>query len=171
MSESSLNTSTKARQRQTDTDGIAAEANAASPPQDDISVEEVVAAITDLIEAKKLQFSAQWALVGAEAKLLRQSVLVTVLATLAALGFACVCWLIINATAAVMLGNMGLHPALIALILLLLNGVLMMMAWRVARDAFRHISLNPIVAAAKGTSAAKASAAGNSATEQEQKHD
>ena len=119
-------------------------------PQPDITLDEVVAAVSDLIEAKKLQFSAQWELVGAEAKLLRQSVLVTALATLATFAFGCVCWFIVNAASAVLLAKAGLHAALVAGILLLVNGMLMFMAWRVAKDAFKHISINPLVAAVKG---------------------
>lgn len=119
-------------------------------PQPDISLDEVVSAVSDLIEAKKLQFGAQWALVGAEAKLLKQSVLVTVLATLATFAFGCVCWLILNIVSAALLTNAGLHAALVAGILLLINGLLMFMAWRVAREAFQFISINPLVAAVKG---------------------
>lgn len=118
--------------------------------QPDISLDEVVSAVSDLIEAKKLQFGAQWALVGAEAKLLKQSVLVTVLATLATFAFGCVCWLILNIASAVLLTKAGLHAALVAGILLLINGLLMFMAWRVAREAFQFISINPLVAAVKG---------------------
>jgi len=110
----------------------------------------VVAAVSDLIEAKKLQFSAQWEMLGAEAKLLRQSVLVTALATLATFAFGCVCWLILNAASAVLLAKAGLHAAVVAGILLLVNGLLMFLAWRVANDAFKHISIKPLVAAIKG---------------------
>ena len=121
-------------------------------PIPDITIDEVVAAVTDLVEAKKLQFSAQWALVVAEAKLLRQSLLVTMLATLATFAFGCVCWLIINAATAAILSNAGLHSAWIAAILLGVNGMLMFIAWRIAKDAFKHISVNPLIAAVKGAS-------------------
>ncbi|GEA06988.1 hypothetical protein KUL42_17490 [Alteromonas sp. KUL42] len=116
----------------------------------DISLDEVVEAVSDLVEAKKLQFGAQWALVGAEAKLLKQSVLVTVLATLATFAFGCVCWLILNIASAVLLTKAELHAALVAGILLLINGSLMFMTWRVARQAFQFISINPLVATFKG---------------------
>jgi len=119
-------------------------------PQPDVSIDEVVGAITDLIDAKKLQFTAQWRVVGAEAKLLRQSILVTALATLAAFAFGCVGWLIINAASAVLLAKAGLHAAIVALVLLAINGLLMFAAWRVAKDAFSHISVNPLVNAVKG---------------------
>lgn len=119
-------------------------------PQPDITLDEVVATVSDLIEAKKLQFGAQWALVGAEAKLLKQSVLVTVLATLATFAFGCVCWLILNIASAVILTNTGLHAAIVAGILLLVNGFLMLAAWRMAREAFQFISINPLIAAVKG---------------------
>ena len=119
-------------------------------PQPDITLDEVVAAVSDLIEAKKLQFSAQWEMLGAEAKLLRQAVLVTALATLAMFAFGCVCWLILNTATAVLLAKAGIHAAFVAGILLLVNGLLMYVAWRVAKDAFKHISINPLVAAVKG---------------------
>ena len=118
--------------------------------QPDISLDEVVAAVSNLIEAKKLQFGAQWALVGAEAKLLKQSVLVTVLATLATFAFGCVCWLILNTASAVLLTKAGLNAALVAGILLLINGLLVFLAWRAASGAFQFISINPLVAAVKG---------------------
>lgn len=119
-------------------------------PPPDVTLDEVVNTVTDLLEAKKLQFTAQWQLIGAEAKLLRQSVLVTALATLATFAFACVCWLIVNGASAVLLAKAGLHAALIALILLAVNGMLMWLAWRVAQDAFKHISVNPLINAVKG---------------------
>lgn len=122
-------------------------------PQPDITVDEVVSTFSDLIEAKKLQFSAQWSLVGAEASLLRQSVLVTVMATLATFAFGCVCWLIINAASAVLLAKAGLHAATVAGLLLLCNGLLMVVAWSVAKSAFKHISITPLIDAVKGTPA------------------
>jgi len=152
MNQSSVNEPATPRPDNTLPDGVSPhpEQTAQQAPQPDITLDEVVAAVSDLIEAKKLQFSAQWELVGAEAKLLRQSVLVTALATLAAFAFGCVCWLILNAASAILLAKAGLHAALVAGILLLINGLLMYMAWRVAKDAFKHISINPLVAAVKG---------------------
>lgn len=119
-------------------------------PPPEVTLDEVVNAVTDLLDAKKLQFMAQWQLVGAEAKLLKQSVLVTALATLATFAFACVCWLILNVASAALLAKAGLHATLIAFILLTVNGFLMLLAWRVAQDAFKHISVNPLVNAVKG---------------------
>ena len=152
MNESSVNEPATPRPDSNVADGALPhqEQPAKQVPQPDITLDEVIAAVTDLIEAKKLQFSAQWELVGAEAKLLRQSVLVTALATLATFAFGCVCWLILNAASAVLLAKAGLHAAVVAGILLLVNGLLMFMAWRVAKDAFKHISINPLVAAVKG---------------------
>ena len=152
MSTSSVNDTAAPRPDSNLPDGASPhqEQAAQPPPQPDITLDEVIGAVSDLIEAKKLQFSAQWEMVGAEAKLLRQSVLVTALATLATFAFGCVCWLIINAASAVLLAKAGLHAALVAGILLLLNGLLMFIAWRVAKDAFKHISINPLVAAVKG---------------------
>ena len=152
MNRSSVNDSATPRPDGNVSDGASPhqEQPAKQVPQPDITLDEVIAAVTDLIEAKKLQFSAQWELVGAEAKLLRQSVLVTALATLATFAFGCVFWLILNAASAVLLAKAGLHDAWVAAILLLVNGLLMFMAWRVAKDAFNHISINPLVAAVKG---------------------
>ena len=95
MNQSSVNDSATPRQDSHVPDGASPhqEQPAEQAPQPDITLDEVVAAVSDLIEAKKLQFSAQWEMVGAEAKLLRQSVLVTALATLATFAFGCVCWL------------------------------------------------------------------------------
>ncbi|NVK54787.1 MAG: hypothetical protein HWE26_04175 [Alteromonadaceae bacterium] len=136
---------------QTANSGAADEASASSEQHpDDISLQEVIDTFSDLIEAKKLQWQAQWALISAEARLLRQSVLVTVLATLATFAFGCVCWLILNATAAVMLGAAGVQPALVALILLGVNGLLMWIAWRTAKQAFRHITVTPLLNAVRG---------------------
>tara|TARA_B100001057_G_C22616227_1_gene858582 strand:- start:208 stop:714 length:507 start_codon:yes stop_codon:yes gene_type:complete len=152
MNQSSVNDSATPRPDSHVPDGASPhqEQPAEQAPQPDITLDEVVAAVSDLIEAKKLQFSAQWEMVGAEAKLLRQSVLVTALATLATFAFGCVCWLILNAASAVLLAKAGLHAAVVAGILLLVNGLLMFLAWRVANDAFKHISINPLVAAIKG---------------------
>lgn len=128
----------------------ARDSSANGTTDEDISLNEVVDTITDLIAAKKMQLSAQWELVAAEAKLLRQSVLVTALATLAAFAFGCVCWLILNATSAVMLAAYGIHPAVISLTLLAVNGALMWLAWRTAKQAFSHLTIAPVINACRG---------------------
>jgi len=126
------------------------EASGHQQPQDDISIQEVIDTFSDLITAKKLQWQAQWSLVTAEARVLRQSVLVTVLATLATFAFACGCWLIINVTAAVLLSANDVHPALIGFLLLSVNGALMAFAWLTAKQAFKHLTLVPLFNACRG---------------------
>ncbi|MDC8830172.1 hypothetical protein [Alteromonas gilva] len=127
-----------------------AQSGTAGQVKDDISIQEVIDTFSDLIAAKKLQWQAQWALVVAETRLLRQSLFVTVLATLATFAFCLVCWLIVNVAAAVMLSNSGMQPAFVALILLGVNGLLMGVAWRTARSAFKHLTLTPLINAGRG---------------------
>ena len=68
MNQSSVNDSATPRQDSHVPDGASPhqEQPAEQAPQPDITLDEVVAAVSDLIEAKKLQFSAQWEMVGAE---------------------------------------------------------------------------------------------------------
>lgn len=119
-------------------------------PEPDVSLQDAIDAVTDLIEAKQLQWSSQWELVKAETRLLRQSILVTVLATLATFTFAFCCWLLINAGIAILLANGAVSTLVIALILVMLNAALLTISWRVAKGAFKHITLQPLLNAAKG---------------------
>lgn len=119
-------------------------------PEQDVSLQDAIDAVTDLIEAKQLQWSSQWELVKAETRLLRQSILVTVLATLATFTFAFCCWLFINAGIAILLAKVAVPTLVITLILVALNAALLAVSWRVAKGAFKHISLQPLLNAAKG---------------------
>ena len=115
------------------------------------TVEEIVELATDALHAKQYEWSVKWAWVKAEARLVRKSILVTALATLAAFALACCCWLLLNISIAAALHHFAVPLVTIALGLLFINGALCWLAWRTASKALKLVSLSSIVDALTGS--------------------
>ncbi len=114
------------------------------------TVEEIVELATDALHAKQYEWSVKWAWVKAEARLVRKSILVTALATLAAFALAC-CWLLVNISIAAALHHFAVPLVAIALGLLFINGALCWLAWRTASKALTLVSLSRIVEVLTGS--------------------
>ena len=133
---------------ETKTDCADAQQTASNPEP---TVEEIVELATDALHAKQYEWSVKWAWVKAETRLVRKSILVTALATLAAFALACCCWLLVNISLAAALHHVAVPLVAIALGLLFINGALCWLAWRTASKALTLVSLSRIVEVLTGS--------------------
>ncbi|GGW90054.1 hypothetical protein [Alteromonas halophila] len=117
---------------------------------DDASLDETIAAVKAALAHKQHEFFALSDVVAAETALVKKSLLVTAISTMAAFTFACCCWLAVNAALGVLLFHAGLGMLAISAALFVLNGLFAVFALHVARGAYRHITLMPMFQAMVG---------------------
>jgi hypothetical protein len=114
----------------------------------DPTLDTIVELATDAFQAKQYEWFVKWQWVKAEARLVRKSILVTALATLAAFTLACCCWLLINAGLAAGLYSLTMPIAGIVGVLLVLNASLCWLAWQTAKGVLEKVSLSGMIEAA-----------------------
>lgn len=114
-------------------------------PEKTPSLSEVWSLLQAALGAKQAVLLSQLNVVEAEAKVLRQSVIVSGLSILAAFVFACCVWLVLNAGLTVtLISYTRVSPPMIALLLLLLNVLGCVLAIMNAKSALRHLTLMPL---------------------------
>lgn len=102
-------------------------------------------------QSKQAEWMAQLNLVESEATVLKQSVIVTVLSTLAAFFFACCVWVALNvALALALISYTALAQPFILLLLVALNVGACVLAILSANSAYRHLSIMPLFKSAIG---------------------
>lgn len=117
---------------------------------DDASFEETIASVKHALAHKQAEFFALTDVVAAETGLVKKSLIVTAISTLAAFTFACCCWLVVNIALGTALFKLGLGLLAISGIILIVNLVLAGVALKIAKDAYRHITLMPMFEAMVG---------------------
>ncbi len=128
----------------TSSTGRADACRAEKTPEDDTTVTDTIQAFKDTYAHKYNEMLALADVVAAESALVKKSAVVTAFSAGAAAVFGCFCWLILNVTLAIVCYQAGIHYLLITLGLLVINGGLGVLAVKVARDAYQHISLMPV---------------------------
>ncbi|WP_414827807.1 hypothetical protein [Alteromonas sp. H39] len=118
--------------------------------QDDTTLNETLQAFKDAYAQKHAELLSLADVVAAESQLVKKSVIVTGFAAGAAAVFACFCWLIFNGALAITLHHSGVHYLINCGILLAINAVMAIVAFAVAKDAYKHISLMPAFHALRG---------------------
>ena len=88
--------------------------------------------------------------VAAESQLVKKSAIVTGFAAGAAAMFGCFCWLIVNIAGALVMHHLGIHYLITCAALLVVNGVFSAIAFAIAKDAYKHITLMPAFHALRG---------------------
>ncbi|MCU7555856.1 hypothetical protein OCL06_14795 [Alteromonas sp. ASW11-19] len=128
----------------TSSTGRADACRAEKTPEDDTTVSDTIQAFKDTYAQKYDEMLALADVVAAESALVKKSAVVTGLSAGAAAVLGCFCWLIVNITLAIACYQAGIHYLLITTGLLLINGGLGVFAVKVARDAYKHMSLMPV---------------------------
>ena len=112
--------------------------------EDDATLRETIDALKMALAQKQQEFLALSDVVAAETSLVKKSLVVTALSTLAAFVFACFGWLVLNWAMAISLMDADFHYGFITLIVFVVNIALSICAFKVAKDAYRHLTLMPV---------------------------
>lgn len=107
--------------------------------------QEVLQAAQEAFSYKKEEIWSTIDVAAAHTNLVKKSLLVTILATLAAFTLSCCTWLILNAALVISLHNTGMSLLIIVAACGLLNGALALVCYRIARDAYRCMNFMPLI--------------------------
>ncbi len=117
---------------------------------DDASLSDTIESVKNAFAHKQKEFFALSDVVAAESDLVKKSFVVTAMSTLAAFTFACCCWLVVNMAIGIVLYKFGVGLLPISGVVLAINLALALFALKVAKDAYRHLTLMPTFEAMVG---------------------
>ena len=109
------------------------------------SVKELLSAVEDAAQQKKQEWLTLADVVAAQTQVVKKSILVTVLATLAAFTFCCCAWLALNAALVIGLNQTGAPLILTIGLSAGINLILAYGGFRIAKSAYEHISFMDIL--------------------------
>jgi hypothetical protein len=118
-----------------------------NPPEDeaDPSLDDLITNAQWVIYQKQEELTALADLSAAEVNIAKRSIVVTGIATLAGFVFSCFCWLIANISLALTLHHYAVHNGITALIVFILNLILAVVAFLIANQSYRYITLMPAI--------------------------